>query len=141
VIVLYDSDCGFCRWAAAWAVRLDRRGRLVGVPIQSPLGSELLQDLSAEERLASAHVVDDDGRRRSGGAAAAEVLATIDRTRLLACLARSSPRATNWLYDAIASRRVSLGRLVGARARRRADRLLADASVTSLADLNARRRR
>lgn len=45
MIVLYDADCGFCRWAMAWAVRRDHHHVLVTVPIQSPLGSELLVDV------------------------------------------------------------------------------------------------
>jgi predicted DCC family thiol-disulfide oxidoreductase YuxK len=141
VIVLYDSDCGFCRWAMAWVVRLDRRDELVAVPIQSPLGSELLVDLDPDDRLAVAHTVEDDGRRGSGGAAAAEVLAVIDPTRMLARLARASPRRTNRLYDSVATRRTSLGRFVGRGARQRADRLLEASRVTTAADLKVRSQR
>jgi predicted DCC family thiol-disulfide oxidoreductase YuxK len=81
VIVLYDADCGFCRWAMAWAVRRDRHQMLVTVPIQSPLGCELLVDVFPSERLRSAQVVRDDGCRRSGGAAAADVLSVLPWTR------------------------------------------------------------
>jgi predicted DCC family thiol-disulfide oxidoreductase YuxK len=140
VIVLYDSDCGFCRWAMAWVVRLDRRDELAAVPIQSSLGSELLVDLDPDDRLATAHAIDDDGRR-SGGAAAVEVLAVIDPTRVLARLARASPRTTNRLYGAVATRRTSLGRFVGRRARQRADRLLEASRVTTAADLKVRSQR
>jgi predicted DCC family thiol-disulfide oxidoreductase YuxK len=141
VIVLYDADCGFCRWAAAWALRLDHRSVLVAAPIQSSLGSELLVDLAPGDRLAAAHVVGEDGCRQSGGAAAAEVLGAIDRTRLLARLARSSPRTTDRLYAAVAKRRISLGRFVGRQARRRADRLLDAARVTTAAELKVRSQR
>jgi predicted DCC family thiol-disulfide oxidoreductase YuxK len=141
VIVLYDADCGFCRWAMALALRLDGRQLLVPVPIQSSLGSELLADLTPGDRLAAAHVIGEQGSRRSGGAAAAEVLRAIDRTRLLARLARSSPRATNWLYDAVARRRTLLGRFVGHRARQRADRLLQASSVRTAAGMKARSQR
>jgi hypothetical protein len=69
------------------------------------------------------------------------VLGAIDRTRLLARLARSSPRTTDWLYAEVAKRRMSLGRFVGQQARRRADRLLEGARVTTAADLEVRSRR
>jgi predicted DCC family thiol-disulfide oxidoreductase YuxK len=138
LIVLYDADCGFCRWAMAWALRRDRRGRLLPAPIQSPLGDELLADLSPDERLEAAHAVLPNGRRRSGGEAAAEVLETLDGTRFLGRLARSVPGVTGRLYDAVAGRRMAVGRLVGEQPRRRADRLLERQSVTTAAELQAR---
>lgn len=140
VIVLFDADCGFCRWAMAWALRLDRCDLLVAVPIQSELGGELLADLSASERLSAAHVVEEDGHRRSAGAAAEAVLAALAPTRALARLALRFPGTTELLYAAVAGRRGHLGRLVSTRARRRADRVLQASSVTTQAELAARRR-
>jgi predicted DCC family thiol-disulfide oxidoreductase YuxK len=140
VIVLYDADCGFCRWAMAWALRRDRRHALVPVPIQSQLGGELLADVSPGERLRSAHVVRDDGSRRSGGAAAADVLSALPATRALGRLARGLPGATALLYRVVAGRRETFGRLVGGEARRRADRLLAAASAATAAQLADRPR-
>jgi predicted DCC family thiol-disulfide oxidoreductase YuxK len=134
VIVLFDEDCGFCRWAMAWALRLDRRRLLVAVPIQSALGAELLDDLAPSERLSAAHSVQEDGRRSSGGAAAAVVLAALAPTYALGLLARRLPGTTERLYAAVAGRRTSKG------ARRRADRLVRAASVTTREDLAARRR-
>jgi predicted DCC family thiol-disulfide oxidoreductase YuxK len=141
VIVLYDADCGFCRWAMAWAVRRDHHHVLVTVPIQSPLGSELLVDVIPNDRLRSAHVVRDDGRRRSGGAAAADVLSVLPPTRALGQLARSVPRTTALLYGVVAARRMSFGRLVGKEARRRADELLGATSAMTAAELTRRDRR
>lgn len=140
MIVLYDADCGFCRWAMAWAVRRDHRHVLATVPIQSPLGSELLVDVAPSERLRSAHVIRDDGCRRSGGAAAADVLSALPSTRVLGRLARSLPRATALLYGMVAARRKSFGRLVGKEARRRADDLLGASSAPTAAELDARSR-
>jgi predicted DCC family thiol-disulfide oxidoreductase YuxK len=140
VIVLYDADCGFCRWAMAWAVRRDHRHVLVTVPIQSPLGAELLVDMVASERLRSAHVVRADGRRRSGGAAAAEVLSVLPATRVLGRLAGRMPRSAALLYGAVAARRTSFGRFVGQEARRRADELLAVTSAATAAELELRSR-
>lgn len=140
MIVLYDVDCGFCRWSMAWAIRRDRRHLLIPVPIQSPLGAELLVDVIPSERLRSAHVVRDDGRRRSGGAAAGDVLGVLPPTRVLGRLANSLPRTTAVLYSVVAARRQSIGRFVGKEARRRADDLLAATRITSAAELADRRR-
>lgn len=140
MIVLYDAECGFCRWAMAWAVRRDHRQLLVTVPIQSPLGSELLVDVVPGDRLRWAHVVRDDGCRRSGGAAAADVLSVLPPTRALGRLARGLPRTTALLYGVVAARRKSFGRLVGKEARRRADDLLGARSATTAAELKARSR-
>ena len=140
MIVLYDADCGFCRWAIAWAVRRDHHHVLVTVPIQSPLGSELLVDIVPSDRLRSAHVIRDDGCRHSGGAAAADVLSVLPRTRVLGQLARSLPRTTALLYGVVAARRKSFGRLVGKEARRRADDLLGVQSASTAAELKARSR-
>jgi predicted DCC family thiol-disulfide oxidoreductase YuxK len=124
----------------AWAVRRDHRHVLVTVPIQSPLGSELLVDVVPSERLRSAHVVGDDGRRCSGGAAAAEVLSVLPATRVLGRLAGRMPRTAAVLYGAVAARRKSFGRFVGQEARRRADELLAVTSAASAAELELRSR-
>jgi len=140
VIVLYDNDCGFCRWSMAWAMRHDDRGRLVAVPIQSPLGSKLLADVAPNDRLRSAHVVTDDGRHRSGGAAAADVLSALPQTRVLGRLAHGLPRTTATLYGVVAARRQSFGRFVGKDARRRADGLLEASSAKTAAELDARSR-
>jgi predicted DCC family thiol-disulfide oxidoreductase YuxK len=138
VIVLYDDDCGFCRWSMAWALRHDARKRLVAVPIQSPLGAELLVELDEHERLRSAHVIDERGARRSGGAAAADVLSALESTRAFGRLANLAPGPTSSLYSFVASHRHGVGRFVSASARRNADQLLDAASVTKRAELDAR---
>jgi len=140
VIVLYDADCGFCRWAMAWAMRRDHRDVLAAVPIQSPLGCELLVDVLPGDRLRSAHVLSDDGCRRSGGAAAAEVLSVLPPTRVLGRLGRRFPRTAALLYGMVAARRTGFGRLVGKKARRRADELLAVQSASTAAELEVRSR-
>jgi predicted DCC family thiol-disulfide oxidoreductase YuxK len=122
----------------AWAVRRDHHHVLVTVPIQSPLGSEILVDVVPSERLCSAHVVRDDGCRRSGGDAVADVLSVLPPTRVLGQLAHGLPGTTALLYCVVAGRRQSFGRLVGKKARRRADYLLGATSATTAAELEAR---
>jgi predicted DCC family thiol-disulfide oxidoreductase YuxK len=140
VIVLYDDDCGFCRWSMAWALRHDDGKRLVAVPIQSALGAELLAELDEHERLRSAHVIDEHGARRCGGAAAADVLSALASTRTLGRLANRAPAPTSLLYSFVASHRHGFGRFVGERARRHADELLDAVSVRTAAELDARLR-
>ena len=77
--VLYDRDCGFCRFSIGLLLAWDRRRRLRPVAIQSDEGQRLLADLPPDERLASAHAIDADGRLRSGGAAAAPIAAAACR--------------------------------------------------------------
>jgi predicted DCC family thiol-disulfide oxidoreductase YuxK len=118
--VLYDRDCGFCRWAVAKLLAWDRRGRLRAVAIQSPEGQALLADLAPEERLASAHAIDAAGQRYDGGAAAAPVVRLLPGGRPLAAALAAFPDATDRAYRWVARHRTPLGRLVPERAKRRA---------------------
>jgi predicted DCC family thiol-disulfide oxidoreductase YuxK len=111
--VLYDEDCGFCRWAAERLRRLDRRGELRFAPIQSPEGERLLARLTPEQRLDSWHVVAPDGRVRSSGAALPEVLRRLPAGSLPAAVAERAPRATEVAYRFVANRRERWGRMLG----------------------------
>jgi predicted DCC family thiol-disulfide oxidoreductase YuxK len=137
MIVLYDNDCGFCRWAMAWAIRRDRREQIVAVPIQSPLGAELLAELEPSERLRSAHVISADSSVRSGGLAAADVLAALEPTHAFGQLAHALPRPTELFYRIVATHRQRFGRLIDNAARRRADELLNAVSVRTAAELGS----
>ena len=125
VTVLYDRDCGFCRWSVGRLLAWDRGGRLRPVAIQSEEGDRLLADLAADQRLASAHAIDAAGRRTSGGDALAPVAEVLPGGRPLAAVARRAPRLARAGYDAIAARRPLLGRLVSERAKQRADARIA----------------
>jgi predicted DCC family thiol-disulfide oxidoreductase YuxK len=125
VIVLYDGDCGFCRWTIAWALKRDRDNVLTVAPIQSTTGELLLADMEPTERLGSVHVVHDDAGRESGGAAVRDVLNALPAARPLARLAGISPRSTDLVYRLVAGHRGRLSRLVPERAKRRADGVLA----------------
>jgi predicted DCC family thiol-disulfide oxidoreductase YuxK len=125
VTVLYDRDCGFCRWSVGRLLAWDRGHRLQPVAIQSEEGERLLADLAPEQRLASAHAIDAAGRRTSGGDALAPVAEVLPVGRPLAAVARRAPRLARVGYDAIAARRPLLGRLVSERAKQRADARIA----------------
>ena len=132
VTVLYDHDCGFCRWSVGRLLAWDRAGRLRPLAIQSAEGQRLLADLTPEQRLASAHAVDaartaDLGRRcpGAGGRRAAR--------RGPAGGARAA-RAGRWPargYRAVAGRRSLFGRLVSDAAKARADERIAQRSASS----------
>ena len=120
-VVLYDADCGFCRWSLAKLLAWDRRGRLRPVAIDSAEGLRLLADLDASERNASWHFVQPDGERRSGGSAAAPLLRTLPGGTPLAALLERFPSATEGGYAFVSAHRGRLGRLIPAAAKRHAD--------------------
>jgi predicted DCC family thiol-disulfide oxidoreductase YuxK len=131
VTVLYDHDCGFCRWSVGRLLAWDRAGRLRPLAIQSPEGRLLLSDLTPEQRLATAHAVDAAGRRRSGGDALAPVAAVLPGGAPLAALARSAPALARAGYRAVAARRSLLGRLLSDAAKARADERIAQRNPSS----------
>ncbi|MBS1888227.1 MAG: DUF393 domain-containing protein [Actinobacteria bacterium] len=123
--VIYDDECGLCRWCLAVLLRGDRRGALRLLPLGTPEADRLLADLTPEQRNASWHLVDDTGVRTSAGAALAPALALLPRGRRPAALLARTPRATEHAYRWVADHRGPLGRLVPTRARRWADRVIA----------------
>lgn len=114
VTVLYDDDCGFCRWTADRLRAWDRRGRLAFASIQT--SADLLGPVPADMRLESVHAVTADGRVWSGGAAAVPTLRALPAGRLPAAIAEAAPALTERIYRAVARRRTTLGRLLGAEA-------------------------
>ena len=115
-IVLYDEDCGFCRWSLVRLLRWDRDGRLRAASIQSEEGDRLLADLSEEDRLASWHLIAPDGRRYSGGAAAGPMARLLPAGAPVALLAETVPRTTDRVYRWVARNRDALGRRLGEQA-------------------------
>jgi predicted DCC family thiol-disulfide oxidoreductase YuxK len=124
-IVLYDEDCGFCRWTLAKVLAWDRAGRLRPEPIQGPEGDRLLAGMPESDRLASWHLVGPDGTLRSGGAALPALLSMLPRGQRLAGLAERAPRLLDRGYRWVAGHRTLLGKPVTIGARRRADAAVA----------------
>lgn len=112
--VLFDRDCGLCRWATARLLSWDRRGRLRAVAIQDPEAERLLPGMDAERRMASWHLVTPDGRVHSAGRAVAPLLRLLPGGPPFAALAAAFPRTTDRLYGWVARNRGRLGELIGA---------------------------
>jgi predicted DCC family thiol-disulfide oxidoreductase YuxK len=113
--LLYDADCGLCKFVAARVLELDRARRFRPLALQDPRAAELLPGLSEEERMESFHVVRADGTVRSAGDGLAELVAPL----------RRSPRLASQLYRLVAGNRDRLGKLIPAVARRQAERRIA----------------
>lgn len=112
--MLYDADCGFCKWSLDKLLAWDRRRRLLPVAIQSPQGEQLLAGMTEDERLASWHLVLPSGEVRSGGAAAEPLARLLPGGRPLAAAFAAFPGATERAYRWVADHRSALARLVRA---------------------------
>jgi len=118
--VLYDADCGFCRWSLALLLRTDRRRLLRPLALGTPQADELLSELTPDQRAASWHLVAPGGQRQSAGAAAPTLLGLLPGGRLPAAVLAAAPKLTNRAYYWVAAHRSQLSRLVPSGAKRRA---------------------
>lgn len=116
--VLYDADCGFCKWMLSGLLRWDRAGTLRPLALQRPEAQALLADLPAAERMASWHLISPGGERRSGGAAIPRLVELLPGGRLPAAGFDRVPGLTDRGYRWVAGHRVELSRFVPARAKR-----------------------
>jgi predicted DCC family thiol-disulfide oxidoreductase YuxK len=114
VTLLYDADCGFCRWAVDKILAWDRSRRLRLVSLQSPESDALLPGMSEQERMASWHLVA-DGRVYSGGAVAPPLLRLLPGGRPFAHVFALFPGVTELVYRSVARNRDRFGRLAGSR--------------------------
>jgi predicted DCC family thiol-disulfide oxidoreductase YuxK len=130
--VLYDADCGFCKWTLAKLLAWDRNSVLRPVSLQSVEAGQLLRGMDEEQKMSSWHLVTADGRVASGGAAFAPLAELLPGGRPLAAVAARLPRASDRSYRWVADRRTPLGKAVralgGERAARRAARRIAERS-------------
>lgn len=119
-LVLYDGDCGLCKWLLAWLLRFDRAGRLRPVALQRPEAEALLADLDPAERMASWHLVSPDGVRTSAGDAIPSLLGLLPGGRLPAAAFARFPRLTSAGYRWVAIHRTGISRFVPRGSKRRA---------------------
>lgn len=116
VVLLYDADCGFCRWSLDKVLRRDKAKKIRPVPIQSAEGKELLRDMDDDKRLSSWHLVDENGRIFSAGAAVPELARRLPGGGQISTLFRAFPKSTDRLYRTVAANRHRLGRMLGEQA-------------------------
>ena len=115
-IVLYDEDCGFCRWSAGRLRTWDRRGRLAFAPIEGAVGGRSLAHVDPRARTASWHLITEDGRVWSAGAAIPQVLRRLPAGAAVAPLFETFPDATERAYRWVARHRARLGAALGQQA-------------------------
>lgn len=115
--LLYDADCGVCKFIVARVLELDR-GRYRPLAIQDPRSAELLPGTTEEERLRSFHIVDPDGTVHSAG----------DGLALLIPPLRASSKLASRAYWLVANNRTRLGKLLPDAARRQARRRIDEES-------------
>jgi len=119
-VVLYDSDCGFCRWSLARLLALDRARRLRPVELGTAAADALLADLNEQQRAASWHLVSPQGERSSGGRAAVPLLRLLPGGRAPAAVLERMPRLTDRAYEWVVRHRTLLSRAVPAGSKERA---------------------
>jgi predicted DCC family thiol-disulfide oxidoreductase YuxK len=137
--VIYDSDCGFCRWSLAKVLAWDRRRALRPLPLQSQEAEQLLRGMSEQERMASWHLVERNGGVRSGGAAFPSLLRELPGGAPLAAVAARAPRLVDRAYRWVAGHRDTFGPLVTAGAARRANgRIAARLAATRSLSIGAK---
>ncbi|MGZ6546098.1 MAG: thiol-disulfide oxidoreductase DCC family protein [Actinomycetota bacterium] len=112
--LLYDQDCGFCRWSVNKILRWDRGGRLRALPLQSSEAGRLLHDLEPSARMGSAHLVSPNGHIYSAGALVDPLFRSLRGGKPIAAVARSMPSTTERVYRLVARNRTRLGRVLGA---------------------------
>ena len=111
-VLLYDEDCGFCRWSLDKILAWDRGKRVCSVAIQSDEGSRLLAPIAPDARLDSWHLVRADGRLFSAGAAAEPLALLLPGGRPLAALFAAFPGVTERAYRFAARHRFWLARVL-----------------------------
>ena len=125
-ILVYDLDCGFCRWSVAKVLAWDRHRRLDLATLQDPEAAELLASVPPAERMKSSHLVMPDGTVYSGGAARSRSSRSCFRGQPRSrCMARLAPGLMNRGYRLIAENRMKVSKLVPAASKRRADQQIA----------------
>jgi predicted DCC family thiol-disulfide oxidoreductase YuxK len=126
--LLYDPDCGFCRWCLGKVLAWDRRRAVRPVALGSDEADRLLANVPEKEWMISWHLVDPAGELHSAGSAFAPLLRLLPAAGPLAAIVGRFPRATDRAYRWVAGNRSRWGRFVTDGAKRRADRRIAERS-------------
>jgi predicted DCC family thiol-disulfide oxidoreductase YuxK len=128
VILVYDRDCGFCRWSLGKVLAWDRRRAVRPVALGTPEGNHLLAGVPAAERPRSWHLVDEAGRVHSAGAGFEPLFRLLPGAGPLAAVAARLPGATESGYRFVSGNRSIWGKFVTDGAKQRADRRIGERS-------------
>jgi predicted DCC family thiol-disulfide oxidoreductase YuxK len=118
--VLYDADCGFCKYLLAALLRWDRAARLHPIALQRSEADDLLHELTPAERMESWHLISPAGERSSAGAAIPPLLRLLPAGRLPAAGFARFPRLTDRGYRWVAEHRSQLSRWIPSSVKQRA---------------------
>jgi predicted DCC family thiol-disulfide oxidoreductase YuxK len=121
VILIYDSDCGFCRWCLGKVLAWDRRGAVRPLALGAPEADRHLAGMPLDRRISSWHLVDGAGGLHSAGAGFPPLLRQLPGGAPLAALAARFPGVTERAYRFVSGNRTFFGRWVTDGAKRRAD--------------------
>jgi predicted DCC family thiol-disulfide oxidoreductase YuxK len=125
--VLYDRDCGFCRWSLAKILDWDRARRLRPLAIQSEEARRLLEAAGVPEGrwLESWHLVHPDGRVESAEKGFPALFRMLPAGTPLARLTGALPGLSGRGYRFVADHRSWFGKPVTGAMRQRADAKIA----------------
>jgi len=114
--VLFDEDCGLCRWGADKLRAWDRDGALRFAGIGSANGRRMLHGMEMETRSASWHAASENGAVWSAGAALPVIARRLHGGAPIAWLAETFPDTTERLYRWVTAHRLEFGRALGEQA-------------------------
>ena len=124
--LIYDRDCGFCRWCLGKVLAWDRRRAVRPVALGTDEANHLLSDMPKDRQRSSWHLVDGTGTVSSAGAGFSPLLRLLPGGTPLAALAARFPGGTERAYRLVSGNRSLFGRVVTDGAKRRADRRIAE---------------
>jgi predicted DCC family thiol-disulfide oxidoreductase YuxK len=128
VTLIYDRDCGFCRWSLGKVLAWDRRRAVRPVALGTPEANSLLAGVPAAERPRSWHLVDEGGTVHSAGAGFEPLFRLLPGAGPLAAAAARFPGATESGYRFVSGNRSIWGKFVTDGAKQRADRRIGERS-------------
>ena len=127
VTLIYDSDCGFCRWSLAKVLAWDRRRAVRPVALDTEEADRLLGDMPKDQQRSSWHLVDDAGVH-SAGAGFEPLFRLLPGAEPFAAAAGRFPGVTERGYRFVSGNRSLWGKAVTDGAKRRADSRIAERS-------------
>ena len=129
-MLIYDRDCGFCRWCLGKVLAWDRRRAVRPVALGTEEANGLLGDMPRADQFSSWHLVDDEGVH-SAGAGFPPLLRLLPGGRPFAAVAARFPGATERGYRFVSGNRSLWGKVVTDGAKRRADERIARHQVAA----------